>query len=72
MQELLVVNVTVVCIEVNMEKVLQLSETMYSSYHSRAYNDHEKFCSHVVHEICSTHIQGFEQSELDIIICYTS
>ena len=62
-------NVIVVYIEVDMEKVLQLSETMYDLYHSRAYNDHEKFCSQVVCEIRSTHVLGFEQSELDIIIC---
>ena len=31
-QELLVVNVTVVCVEMNMEKVLQLSHVLQLSY----------------------------------------
>ena len=38
---------------------------LYSSYHSRVYNDHERFCSQVVREICSTHIHG---SEVNVII----
>ena len=41
---------------------------MYGSYHSRLYNDHERFCSQVVREIRSTHVHGFEQSKLDVII----
>ena len=41
---------------------------LYSSYHSRVYNDHERSCSQVVREIRSTHIHGFEQSELDMTI----
>ena len=35
---------------------------LYGSYHSSVYDDHERFCSQVVWEICSTHIHGFEQS----------
>ena len=38
------------------------------NFYSRVYNDHERICSQVVCEICSIHIYGFEQSELDIII----
>ena len=41
---------------------------LYGSYQSRVYNDHKRYCSQVVWEIRSSHIQGFEQPELDIII----
>ena len=42
--------------------------TAHNNFYSRVYNDHERICSQVVREICSTHIYGFEQSELDVII----
>ena len=40
----------------------------HNNFHSRVYNDHERICSQIVREIRSIHINGFEQSELDVII----
>lgn len=41
---------------------------LYGSYQSRVDNDHERLCSQVVCEFRSTHIHGFEQSELHVNI----
>ena len=56
------------CLSARLSHALIGYNFQYSLYHSSVYDDHERFCSQVVQEIRSTHIHGFEQSQLNITI----